>query len=342
MTTGTRINAPARPATPAASCIVTGGAGFIGCNLVKALNARGCTNIVVVDRLDDPRKEKNLAILRYREYLDKQQFRERLRAGTQDKPDTVFHLGACSSTTETDENYLKDNNFEYTRELCEWSLQKGVRFVYASSAATYGDGALGFSDDVAKLKSLRPLNAYGWSKHRFDLWALEQGILDRIAGLKYFNVYGPHENHKDDMRSVVNKAYREIRDTGSLRLFKSYRPEYADGCQERDFLYVDDAVACTLFFGDNPGVGGLFNCGTGTARTWLDLARAVFTAMNVPQRILFTEMPDSIRDKYQYHTRAEVENLRRAGYTRPFASVEQGVTDYVRNHLAKTEQPDAQ
>ncbi len=233
------------------------------------------------------------------------------------------------------EAYINDNNYRYTRELCEWSLRSGSRFVYASSAATYGDGSLGYSDSDEATPTLKPLNPYGRSKQMFDAWALETGALRRIAGLKYFNVYGPWEDHKGDMRSVVHKAYGQVKREGRITLFKSYRPEYRDGEQERDFVHVSDAVAVTLYFFDHPEACGLFNCGTGRARTWIDLANAVFAAAGLPPRIEFIEMPETIRDKYQYHTCADLAKLRAAGYRAPFLSIEEGVRRYVGEYLAK-------
>jgi ADP-L-glycero-D-manno-heptose 6-epimerase len=315
--------------------IVTGGAGFIGTNLVRALNARGYGDIIVVDWVDCDEKKKNLAALQFSQYLDRSDFREAFLARRVQPVKAVFHLGACSSTTETDEDFLRDNNFLYTRQLCEWCLEQGIDFIYASSGATYGDGRLGYSDDDALTPALNPLNLYGKSKQMFDTWALENGHFDRIVGLKYFNVYGPYEDHKGDMRSVVNKAYYQVRETGYIRLFKSYCPDYADGEQVRDFVYVDDAVAVTLFFYDNPRVRGLFNCGTGTARTWNDLARAVFAAMDRPIDIRMIDMPAALRERYQYHTRADTTKLRAAGYQAPFTSLEDGIGDYVRNYLAR-------
>jgi len=300
---------------------------------VAALNRRGHRHITVVDHVDSDAKRRNLERVGYEAYVDKVAFREMLGSGRVPAARAVFHLGACSSTTETNEAYLRDNNTAYTRELCEWSLRTGARFIYASSAATYGDGSRGYSDDDAVTPTLEPLNLYGASKQWFDLWALETGTLARIAGLKYFNVYGPWEDHKGEMRSLVNKAYAQILRDGEIGLFKSYRPEYRDGEQERDFIHVDDAVAVTLFFLDNPDVVGLYNCGTGVARTWIDLANALFAAMDLPPRIRFIDMPVSIRDKYQYHTRAQTDKLRAAGYKAPFLSIEEGVRRYVREYL---------
>ncbi len=315
--------------------IVTGGAGFIGSNLVHALNERGETDILVVDHLNHPDKRRNLERLRFRDFADKEEFRKSLREDRLPAASGVFHLGACSSTTEMNEAYINDNNYLYTRELCEWSLRSGARFVYASSAATYGDGSLGYSDSDEATPALKPLNPYGRSKQMFDLWALSTGALRRIAGLKYFNVYGPWEDHKGDMRSLVHKAYGQMMREGRITLFRSYRPEYRDGEQVRDFIHVSDAVAATLFFFDRPEACGLFNCGTGKARTWIDLANAVFSAAEVAPRIEFIEMPEAIRDKYQYHTCADLAKLRAAGYAAPFLSIEEGVRRYVREYLSK-------
>jgi ADP-L-glycero-D-manno-heptose 6-epimerase len=315
--------------------IVTGGAGFIGRNLVAALNARGEDQIWIVDELGHSEKWKNLRGLRYEDYLDKDDFRRRIMSGRVDGVKAVLHMGACSSTTETDAAYLADNNYRVTRELCEWCLTHGARFVYASSAATYGNGEQGYSDDDPVTPTLQPLNMYGYSKHMFDLWALKNGLLGMIAGLKYFNVYGPYEDHKGDMRSVVHKSYHQILETGCVRLFKSYRPEFGDGEQVRDFVYVADAVALTLHLMEHPEMSGLFNCGTGQARSWNDLARAVFAAMGREPRIDYVEMPESLREKYQYHTEADMRKVRAAGYSAGFHSLEAGVKEYVQTYLAK-------
>ncbi len=315
--------------------IVTGGAGFIGRNIVAALNERGEDRILVVDDLASDEKWKNLVGLHYEDYLDKDRFRAMVREDKLPPIQTIFHMGACSSTTERNAAFLADNNYRYTRDLCEWCLTHGARFIYASSAATYGDGTRGYSDDDRATPTLEPLNMYGYSKHMFDLWALRNGLLNGIAGLKYFNVYGPGEDHKGDMRSVVHKAYGQILETGEVRLFKSYKSEYKDGEQVRDFIHVRDAVNVTLYFHDHPEVSGLFNCGTGRARNWNDLVRAVFAAMDREPRIVYIDMPESLREKYQYHTEADLAKLRAAGYHDPFLSLEDGIRDYVRNHLMK-------
>lgn len=309
--------------------IVTGGAGFIGSNVVAALNRRGIYNILIVDHLGTSEKWRNLVGLDFADLLDRDDFRFAVRNDAIQAVDAVIHLGACSSTTEKDANYLADNNYRYSRELCEWCLQHGTRFVYASSAATYGDGSAGYLDDESTLSDLRPLNMYGYSKHLFDLWAARNGLFDRIAGLKYFNVYGPNEAHKGDMRSVVHKAWGQILETGTLKLFKSHRADFADGEQLRDFVYVRDAVEATLFFYDRRDVGGLYNCGTGQARTWNDLAKAVFAAMNREPRIEYIDMPAALRDKYQYRTEADMTKIRAAGFDTPPTSIEDGVREYV-------------
>ena len=314
--------------------LVTGGAGFIGSNLVQALNNRGCREIIVVDHCNHPAKRRNLERLQYGDYIDKADFREMLRKGRAPKVSGVFHLGACSSTTESDEAYLRDNNFQYTRDLCQWSLRTGARFVYASSAATYGSGSHGYCDDDAWTPMLQPLNLYGWSKQWFDVWALLTGAMRRIAGLKFFNVYGPGEDHKGEMRSLVAKSYQQMMREKTLVLFKSDCREYRDGEQTRDFVYVADAVAVALFFCDHPEISGLFNCGTGKARTWIDLAESLFAAAGVPPSVTFIDMPESIRGKYQYHTQADMTKLRAAGYSAPFASIEAGIRRYVTEYLA--------
>lgn len=320
-----------------ARIIVTGGAGFIGSNVVKALNGRGEDDILVVDDLNHPLKERNLASLRYAEYMDKRELRPAISSGRFAEAEAVVHLGACSSTTERDEAYLDDNNTAYTDFLARWCIDGGRRLVYASSAATYGAGECGYSDDVSLIPSLKPLNLYGLSKQKFDLIAIEHGYLDKIAGLKFFNVFGPGEGHKGTMRSMICKSYRQILETGRIGLFKSYKPEYPDGGQVRDFVYVKDVVAQILFFLDDPSKNGIFNCGTGHARSWVDLATAVFRAMGREPAIDFIEMPEELRSQYQYFTEADMSKTRATGFTRPFMELEDAVDDYVRGYLAKDE-----
>ena len=333
--------APRKPVTELlhekARILVTGAGGFIGSALVHELNRRGITQIVTTDFLGEDEKWRNLAPLTYEDYFPADHFLEKIEADPDyfGKFAACFHLGACSSTTVTDAAYVMHNNFAHTKTLCRWSLASGIRFVYASSAATYGDGHAGMDDKTADLKAYRPLNLYGYSKHLFDLWAQNQEILDDIVGLKYFNVFGPNEFHKGDMRSLVCKAYDQIVSTGKIRLFKSYKPEYADGCQMRDFIYVKDAVAMTLHLAENEEAGGLFNVGAGVARTWVDLANSLFTALGRTPDIEFIEMPESIRDQYQYYTCADISKLRGAGYSAPVTSLEDAVADYAKNYLMK-------
>jgi ADP-L-glycero-D-manno-heptose 6-epimerase len=315
--------------------VVTGAAGFIGRNMVAALNARGQDHLLLVDSLGSDEKWSNLLGLNFEDLIQPEQFLKRIEDSKHNlEIDAIIHLGACSATTERDADFLLRNNYQYTRTLAAWSIAHEVRFVYASSGATYGDGSRGYSDEDAVTPTLRPLNMYGYSKHMFDLWALKNRLFDRIVGLKYFNVFGPFEDHKADMRSVVQRSFHQIRKTGEVSLFKSYRPEYGDGEQKRDFVYVKDAVDVTLHFTDHRERGGLLNCGTGQARTWKDLAMAVFAAMNVKPNIKFIEMPETLKGKYQYFTQADVAKLRKAGYTAPFTSLEDAVADYVRTHLA--------
>ena len=316
-----------------ARVLVTGGAGFIGSALVWALNRRGCENIVICDLLGTTEKWRNLTPLRYADYVEAEALLPRLQSGALGKFDLVLHLGACSATTEKDASYLIRNNYEFTKDLAMWSLANQTRFVYASSAATYGDGAQGMEDDDTKLDTLRPLNMYGYSKHLFDQHAKRAGFLDKIVGLKYFNVYGPNEDHKGDMRSLVHKSFAQVQKESLIRLFKSYRPDYRDGEQKRDFLYVKDCVAMTLHLAATPAAGGLYNIGSGAARSWVDLANAVFRALDKKPVIEFIEMPETIRDKYQYFTQANLPRLRGAGYTAAITSLEDAVADYVRNYL---------
>ncbi len=317
--------------------LVTGGAGFIGSALVWALNRRGLENILVTDFLGQDEKWKNLTALRFDDYLEADDLARRVEDDCSSLTDiaTVFHLGACSSTTEKNAAYLIGNNFNYTKFLADWSLHRGARFVYASSAATYGDGTRGMDDaDEGKLAALRPLNMYGYSKHLFDLHAVGRGFLNRLTGLKYFNVFGPNESHKGDMRSLVHKAYGQIVETGRVQLFKSYRPDFKDGEQKRDFLYVKDAVAMTIALAENAEATGLFNIGSGVASTWLQLTDAIFQALGKPPKVDFIEMPEVLRGKYQYFTQADVAKLREAAPSANRAMpLAESVGDYVKNYL---------
>lgn len=321
--------------SPESRILVTGGAGFIGSALVWELNQRGYENIIICDRLSTDEKWKNLVPLRFLDYIDGIDLENSVRRSPDalGKFDAIFHLGACSATTEKDADYLMRNNFEFTKVLCGWALERGTRFVYASSAATYGDGTHGMDDRMADLNKLRPLNMYGYSKHLFDLHAKRVGWLDQIVGLKYFNVYGPNEDHKADMRSVVHKAYGQILNTGKVNLFKSNRPEYKDGEQMRDFLYVKDAIRMTLFLAGESSANGLFNLGSGQAHTWVELVNAIFAALDLPPNIEFVEMPEHLKSKYQYYTCADIAKLRGAGYAEELFTLAAAVRDYVQGYL---------
>lgn len=310
--------------------IVTGGAGFIGSSLIWRLNQLGIDEILVVDRLDESEKWKNLVPLRFADYLDADDFLDDL--GDFSDAKAIFHLGACSSTTERDSDYLIRNNYQYTKDLAEFAVANHIRFVYASSAATYGDGSAGMADGFEDLNKLRPLNMYGYSKHLFDQHAARNGMFEKIVGLKYFNVFGPNEDHKGDMRSLVSKAFAEISQNGSLALFRSHDPRYRDGEFGRDFVYVKDAVDMTLFFLDNK-IGGLFNVGSGTAATWNSLAHAIFAAMGRNPVIEYIDMPVQLQGKYQYHTEADLTRIREAGYENAVTPLAEAVTDYVQNYL---------
>ena len=313
--------------------IVTGGAGCIGSAVIWALNKRGITDIILVDGVGHPEKEKNIASLDYYKQEDKDTFLDRIiNSNIPWSVDVIFHMGGCSSTIEQDESFLTKNNYDYTKLLATYALNKDIRFIYASSAATYGSGTNGFSDEMDP-STLNPLNLYGHSKQKFDMWAKEQGALDRIVGLKYFNVFGPGEYHKKEMQSMVRRGYLQVLDSGKIRLFKSYNPKYADGEQERDFLYIKDAVEMTLFFLDHPDIVGLFNAGTGIARKWNELSEVVFKAMGRELDVEYIDMPASIRNQFQYRTCAKIDKIRNAGYSNPIISLEDAVTDYIQNYL---------
>lgn len=314
--------------------IVTGGAGLIGSAVIWRLNELGEDRILAVDHLGTSAKWENLRALRFLDYHEKDDFLELVQADRLPAEiEAIIHLGACSDTTNTDASYLARNNFAYSRTVAEFAARRGVRFIYASSAATYGDGSQGFCDDETLLPRLRPLNMYGYSKQMFDLWMQRQGLLETAVGLKYSNVFGPNEAHKAHMRSVVRRAFEQIDDTGEVRLFRSCREDFADGEQARDFLYVKDAADMTLHFLDNPHAAGIFNIGAGLARTWNDLATAVFRALDRPARIVYIDMPEALRTRYQYFTRLDIAKLRAAGFARPLLSLEDAVADYVRGYL---------
>jgi ADP-L-glycero-D-manno-heptose 6-epimerase len=319
--------------------LVTGGAGFIGSCLVARLNEAGKTDILVADRLGTEGKWLNLAKRKIRHVVHKDDLFKWLDNDYASEPiEAVIHMGACSSTAERDVDYLMRNNVQYTMRLWQMCARRQIPFIYASSGATYGMGERGFSDDHAGVDTLRPIAAYGYSKHLFDQWALAQKDAPPFwAGLKFFNVYGPQEYHKGSMLSMPYRAYQQIKETGRLRLFKSYDANYADGKQLRDFVYVMDVVDVMTHFMTHAQKipSGIYNVGTGRAESWLDVAHAVFEAMGKKPAVDFMEMPEEMRARYQYFTQADLTKLRdKARYTKTFKSVNEGCQDYVRRFLA--------
>lgn len=310
--------------------LVTGGAGLIGSQIIEDLNHNGNTDILVVDHLGTTEKWKNLQRNFFQDYYEKDQFESMLdsKSPLLNEISEIYHLGACSATTEKDATYLMHNNFHYTKKLAEFAVSKNIPFLYASSAATYGEGEFGY-DDKAPIENLKPLNMYGYSKQLFDLYAKKTGIADKLIGLKYFNVFGYGEAHKGEMRSLVLKGYEQIRDTGKLKLFKSYKPEYKDGEQKRDFLYVKDASKISIFLCSERKYG-LYNVGRGVAETWNELANALFVAMNKAVNIEYVEMPESLKGKYQYYTCAEMEKINQTGYPFGYTNLRDSVAEYVR------------
>lgn len=318
--------------------LITGGAGFIGSVLAKTLNLVGHTDIVIVDKLEDSSKWKNLRGIKYLEYIHADELFNGDYDDTIAETDLIFHLGACSSTTEKNMDFLMKNNVAYTQALFRFAATKNIPFIYASSAATYGEGDLGYSDAHDKIPQLLPLNPYGYSKQLVDEWILkEEKKPDHWFGLKFFNVYGPNEYHKEDMRSLVHKAFEQIKSSGSVKLFKSHRHDFKDGEQLRDFIYVKDAVRVMIELADPEkfGFSGIYNLGTGQARSFLDLMQATFKAMKLPAKIEFIDMPESIRNQYQYYTQAQMDKLHQAIPDFKFTSLEDGVSDYVENYLLK-------
>ncbi|XDD52766.1 ADP-glyceromanno-heptose 6-epimerase [Leptospira sp. WS4.C2] len=310
--------------------LVTGGAGLIGSQIIEDLNHNGNTDILVVDHLGTTEKWKNLQRNFFQDYYEKDQFESMLdsKSPLLNEISEIYHLGACSATTEKDATYLMHNNFHYTKKLAEFAVSKNIPFLYASSAATYGEGEFGY-DDKAPIENLKPLNMYGYSKQLFDLYAKKTGIADKLIGLKYFNVFGFGEAHKGEMRSLVLKGYEQIRDTGKLKLFKSYKPEYKDGEQKRDFLYVKDASKISIYLCSERKYG-LYNVGRGVAETWNELANALFVAMNKAVNIEYVEMPESLKGKYQYYTCAEMEKINQTGYPFGYTNLRDSVAEYVR------------
>lgn len=313
--------------------VITGAAGFIGSCLLSKLNNKGFRDIILVDDFTNGSKNMNILNKAYRDRVDRMMFIEWLDSHHGDI-DFVFHIGARTDTAEFDMSVFDLLNLNYSKSLWLSCTRYGIPLVYASSAATYGMGELGYADDHTLVEKLKPLNPYGVSKNEFDKWVLQQTETPPFwAGLKFFNVYGPNENHKGRMASVIYHTYKQIRETGSMSLFRSHRPDVEDGKQRRDFIYVKDITRICLFLMQNMPENGIYNAGTGEARTFLDLATLTFQSMHVKTDISFIDTPEDIRDKYQYFTQAEMEKLRNAGYQQPFYSLEEGIDEYLQAYL---------
>jgi len=318
--------------------LLTGAAGFIGSILARELNKLDRNDLILVDRLGSDEKWKNLRNVKFDEFIHADDLLQSGMEELLDMVDFIFHIGACSSTTERDVDFLMDNNVNYSKSLWALATEKKIPFIYASSAATYGDGNLGYSDDHSKVDELKPLNAYGWSKQVFDQWVLKRSQTPpKWFGLKYFNVFGPNEYHKDDMRSLVHKGFGQINETGKVKLFKSHKEGFKDGEQLRDFIYVKDVCRAMIemCLDEGKAENGIYNLGTGTARSFRDLAIATFKAMGKNENIEYFDMPESIRGQYQYYTQAEMEKFKKNFPNFKFSSLEESVTDYVQNYLMK-------
>jgi ADP-L-glycero-D-manno-heptose 6-epimerase len=315
------------------SIVITGAAGFIASCLVAELNNRGYKNLILVDDFSDERKSKNLLHKAFETKIHREQFIDWLKKHP-NRVNYVFHLGARTDTTEMDYEVHKKWNLEYSKDLWELCVEQGIPLVYASSAATYGNGELGYKDDNELSEKLVPLNPYGVSKNEFDIWALQQKKTPPFwAGVKFFNVYGPNEYHKGRMASVVFHAFHQIKEKGEVVLFRSHNPKYKDGEQLRDFIYVQDVLNIVVWLMENQPENGLYNAGTGEARTFLSLAKAIFKGLELPEMVRFRDTPEDIRDKYQYYTEADMNKLKKAGYDRAFYSLEDGIADYVNRYL---------
>jgi len=308
--------------------ILTGGAGFIGSCILGRLNKEGTKDVLVVDQLDRE-KENNLKNKKFKDYIDKDEFIKLVKQNKfKNEVGSIIHMGACSSTTLQDKEYFRTNNYEYSLSLAKFSLANNIRFLYASSGATYGDGSFGYSDRDENTLKLKPLNLYGWSKHNFDLWVIENKVDDKVVGFKFFNVFGPNEYHKQDMMSVVAKAFEQIKNEGKIRLFKSYRKEFKDGEQKRDFIYIKDALEVVFFFLEHPDKFGIYNVGTGKAQTWNELANSVFSYFKKDPVVEYIDMPEGLKERYQYFTQADISKLFEAGYKKDFLLLQDSTKDY--------------
>jgi len=315
--------------------ILTGGAGFIGSCFLGQLTAMGMDDIIVVDTLDEPSPYPTLKKKKFKAYINREELLDRLSRGQLKDVDLIVHLGACADTTEMNREYLQRNNLEYSKTLAKWALGLDKHFHYASSAAIYGDGKKGYDDADEKILEFTPLNPYAESKILFDRWLIDEKLADKVVGYRYFNVFGPNEYHKGEMRSMVCKAFQQAQAMSEVKLFATTRKGHANGSEERDFVYVKDVIQVMTYFVDHPDRHGIFNLGTGQARSFKDLVGAVFKAMGKPTNIQFVPMPEKLKGQYQYFTEAKIDKLRKAGYGDSFQSLEASVEDYVKNHLSK-------
>lgn len=316
--------------------IVTGGAGMIGSVCVEKLNEQGINDIIIVDNIHVSQKWKNLVGKKYTSYIHKEKFIDLINKNMLSNVKAVIHMGACSTTVEENFDYLYENNYLYSVSLAKWCLKNNIRFIYASSGATYGAGENKYCDSDENTLTLLPLNRYGYSKHIFDLWVLRNNYQHSLTGLKFFNVYGPNEYHKGNMVSLAYKALEQIKKTNNLNLFKSYDRNYKNGEQLRDFVYVKDCIDVIMWFIDNPDCNGIFNVGTGKAQTWNQVGTSIFKAMNQDPKITYIEMPDSLKKQYQYFTEADISKLRKIGYKKSFFDLEKGINDYYQNYLLQS------
>lgn len=316
--------------------IVTGAAGFIGSVMAKNLNLKGKKDILLVDKFTKPTKWKNVVGLGFIDFVDRDLFLQRLENGEFKNIETVLHMGACTDTTESDMSYLMNQNYEYSKKLCLWCLKNKVRFIYASSASVYGDGSKGFSDAHELTMGFEPLNPYGFSKLMFDKWLISNGHVDSVVGMRFFNVFGPNEYHKGKMSSIIYRSYPIAKKDGVVRLFKSYMKDIEHGDQKRDFIYIKDVIKVTDFFMKNKTVNGIFNVGSGKARSFNDLAVALLNSLNKKTAIEYFDMPEELKNKYQYFTEADMSKLTKAGYKGGHTSLEDAITDYVANYLEKS------
>jgi ADP-L-glycero-D-manno-heptose 6-epimerase len=315
--------------------ILTGGAGFIGSAFLSKLNAEGITDVIVVDYLDETEKWKNLVGKQFSDYYQKDDFIQLVKDNKIPVPRHIIHMGACSSTTCIDAGYFIKNNYEYSKTLAEWAISNKVPFLYASSAATYGIGDKGYSDRDEDMVDLQPLNMYGYSKHLFDLWLLKNKLINKVTGIKFFNVFGPNEYHKGEMMSIVCKKLKEITEDGCIKLFRSHNKKYQDGEQKRDFVYIKDVVEVMYYLMENFRETGIYNLGTGKAQGWNDLADAMFAALGKNAKIKYIDMPEQLKEKYQYFTQADLGKLREAGCNHEFMPLQESVKDYVVNYLVE-------